>query len=242
MESRTIGATALLLVGLGLCVSSAGAASVYGEPADAADMSGSRSVGSGLDTDVPSWSGNSIAWDVTFHGTHFTYRYIFAGFNGRRSTISHFSLDLTDDAVTDDDVLLPGTIWDLTITDLGALVNDPVDDVLFCASPLAEGVPVSNGNGDIGGSVKIQCPDGGPDWPLNSMVTFNSHRSPVYGHVILKTGVGELWNAAWADPGLEGPESFIVRPNGHVPEPLTMLGVFLGVAGLALPIRKRRVA
>jgi hypothetical protein len=242
MGPRTIAVTAVLLAGLGLGVGAAEAGSVYGLPVAAEDMSGSRSVGAGLETDVDSWGGNTIAWDITLQGSYYTYEYRFIGFNGLGSTISHINLDVTDDAVGPGDEVLRGTIWGLTITDLGEQLDSPDDDALFCPSPWIEGVPVDNGNGAIPGSIKIQCPDGGADWPTNSLVSFHSYRSPVYGHIGIKTGVGELWNTGWADPDPGDPQDFIARPNGLIPEPLTVLCVVVGVGGLAGYVRKRRAA
>ncbi len=242
MGPRTIAVTAVLLAGLGLGVGAAEAGSVYGLPVAAEDMSSSRSVGAGLATDVDSWGGNTIAWDITFQGSYYTYTYMLTGFNGQGSSISHVNLDVTDDAVTADDEILPGTIWGLTVTDLGDLLDSPDDDELFCLSPPLEGVPVSNGNGAIPGSIKIECPDGGADWPTNSLVSFHSLRSPVYGHIGIKTGVGEMWNTGWADADLGDAQAFIARPNGLIPEPLTMLCVVVGVGGLTGYVRKRRAA
>ena len=229
MRSLLISRAVLCLAALTLASGSAGGVSVYGEKVPYDDLAGGRSVGAGLATDVPTWDDAVISWEITRHEDYYLYVYRFIGFYGKGATISHMALDLTDDAVIDN-ALKPGTIWDVTITDL--------DTSLLCSSPIVEGE--LNG-GDIHGSVKVQYPEG-DDWPVNSELSFRSQRSPVYGDVFVKAGIGNLWNLGWASADDATAEDFIARPNGHIPEPMTVLAVFLGTAGVATYLRRRRTA
>ena len=227
MRFHAIALVFAFVVVFGLAAGSAQATSVYGEAVLIDDLTGSRSVGAGLDTDVSSWDDAVVSWEITFDGSCFLYAYTLTGFDGQGATISHISLDLTDDAVTDDNVLKPGAVWDVTVMDL--------DTGASCPTPPLEGV--LNG-GDIYGSVKAECPDG-DDWPENSMLSFKSLRSPVYGDIVIKTGAGHLWNTGWPSAQDGTLQDFIARPNGAIPEPVTVLAICLGAGGLASYVRKR---
>ena len=227
MRSQLTSRAVLCLAVLALINGSARGLSVYGEEVPYEDLTGSRSVGAGLATDIPTWDDTAISWEISRHEGYYLYVYRFMGFHGKGASISHITLDLTDDAVIGN-TLKPGTIWDVTITDL--------DTGLPCWSPVLEGE--LNG-GDIHGSVKVECPEDG-DWPVNSELSFRSERGPVYGDVFVKAGIGSLWNLGWASADDATAEDFIARPNGHVPEPLTVLAVFLGAAAVANYVHKHR--
>ncbi len=83
---------------------------------------------------------------------------------------------------------------------------------------------------------------------------FYSDRSPVPGDIYVKGGGGNgspdvAWNAGFTGPDLDLPDDYHVLvpdtnttgdpPGGHAPEPVTVLGVLLGMGGLAGYCRRR---
>lgn len=200
--------------------SSVQAGVVYGTSA-AAELSGSRSVASNtitVENNDPDWDDAVITWNIVdqMNGT-FSYSYTFTGFN--RPAISHFTLDLTDDAVSDSNAVT------------GATYNG----VGFGA--------IEYGNKDgITGAVKFDI--GGDDGTLT--YAFTSNRSPVYGDFFLKAGGGTSGkNIGFGNKTLMTTTSYLPRPNGvAVPEPSAFL--YLGLLALVTfgsrRLRKRSTA
>jgi hypothetical protein len=191
------------------------AALVYGMPATS---TGSRSVASGelTDTGDSSWDDATISWSIVdnLNGT-LTYTYTLAGFN--MPSVSHFSLDLTDDAIDGDSLADPDAVTDAKID------GDPIaaEDIEFGSGPNWDGLT---------GAVKFDV--GTEDDSV--IYSFTSNREPVWGNVGVKGGGNTLNNVGL---GLEGSSmltsEFIARPNGvaKIPEPGA---VFFGAAACAL--------
>lgn len=196
------GSILLVLTASGWFPSIAAAAIVYGE---SATLTGVRVVApTGLATIEPDWQDASIAWDISPNGDGtFDYRYTLSGFD--RPGASHFTLDLTDDAVGDPDAVIDPRLNGLP-------------------------VPIEIGNKDgIVGALKL---DDGADGV--SVYTFTSNRAPVWGDLFVKGGSSsELTNTGFGDTGLMDVLHFIARPNGAgVPEP-TSATILAGLVALA---------
>ncbi len=196
------------------------AAVVYGTSA-AAELSGSRSVTANtitVNNSDPDWNDAVLSWNIVdqLNGT-FTYTYTFTGFDS--PAISHFTLDLSDDAVSD-----PAAVT-------GAKYNG------------AGFGTIEFGDKDgITGAVKFDI--GGDDGTLT--YEFTSNRSPVYGDFLVKAGNDQTaTNIGFGDQSLMTTTSYIARPNGvAVPEPSAFL--YLGLFALATfgtrRLTKRRLA
>lgn len=170
------------------------APSVYDLPAE---PSGTRSVvGGTLATSVPGWSEASISWSVTpnLDGS-LRYTYVLTGF--LTPAVLHFTLDLTNTAVT---------------------------DPLSVTSATLNGDPAPFGLGDFDGVTgAVQFAVGGSGTLVYS---FDSNRAPVWGHFLISGMSGSAGNVAFGDETSPDPLDYIARPNGSIPEPagLALLG------------------
>lgn len=175
--------------------------SVYDLPAY---PTGTRSVSLGtLRVSDPGWSGASISWSVVPNpdGT-LRYTYTLAGFPD--PGVSHFTLDLTDNAVLDP----------LSIT-----------------SPALNGNPISILLGDHDGIVGAVRFDAGAGGSL--VYSFDSNRAPVWGHFFVRVGAGFGTNAGFGDETSPDKFDYIARPNGSIPEPV-MAGLLAAPALLLM--------
>lgn len=202
------------------------AAPVYGT---AADLTGDRSVGSGLevvDAHTPqgasdNWDNAAIEWEITANGLSFDYKYIFKDFN--QPAISHLTLDLTDDAVNDPD----------------AITNVKFNGVDFSDFDLS----TNTGEGITGGVKFDSTPDPGND---NLILTFTSNRAPVWGDIAIEVGQDQapqhflVQNTGFGDQVSENTTDYVARPNGtSVPSPAAATAGLMLLGGLAMRRRRR---
>lgn len=212
---KTLGVGALLVVGL---TATAQAAPVYGE---AANLTGTRSVGNGLtvaaDPQTPGgWDSGQLDWEITIDWATLTahYKYTFSGFSEPPS-ISHIVLDLTPDAVNDPN----------------AVTNAMLDGVLVDPSNLEFG---SNSGIDTG--VKF---DFGPD-ASGGVYEFTSNRMPVWGDIVIEAGSPnnpnmKVVNTGFGDQTLTDTNYYVARPNGVVvPTPAAAGAGLLLLGGLLM--------
>lgn len=198
-------ATRLFTVGITLALAQCVQADiVYGTSASA-ELVGSRNATSTITVNDTDWEDGVVTWNIVdqMDGT-FTYTYTFTNFD--KPAISHFTLDISDDAVADPDVVT------------GATFNG----VGFDAIELGD-------KDGITGAAKFDI--GGVEGPLT--YSFTSNRSPVYGDFLLKAGSSSLaTNTGFGDQTLMTTASYIPRPNGvsAVPEPSAFL--YFGLLGL----------
>jgi len=200
------------------------AAPVYDTPAD---WTGTRTVAppatAGITTNDADWFDGVLEWSIVdnFDGT-LTYTYEFSNFN--KPGISHFTLDVSDNAIND-----PGLVTN-------ALLNG------------ATAPPLEFGDKDgITGAVKF---DLGADGTV--VYSFTSNRLPVYGHFRLKAGSSSFANnTGFDDETSENILDFIARPDTVVittqemptaDAPSTFLLMGMGITSLAAFRRRRRCA
>jgi len=200
-----------------LICGSASAIPIYNSPAP---LSGSRSVGGGLQTAEADWQDAIIEWLITDNGNNtFTYTYTLENFD--KPGISHVTLDFSDDCIEGDQIADPNCLTD----------------------PKLNGTPISSSNIDPGdhdgvvGGIKF---DIGGDGDL--VYSFVSNRNPVFGDIHVKGGQSELTNVGLGDHF--APErvaaDFIARPDGVAPEPATLAVICVGGAIALLRRRNRR--
>jgi hypothetical protein len=188
----------------------AAASPIYDLPAA---FTGTRTVTDpGLLATDPDWYGAMISWSINQNPDHsFTYTYTFTGFD--RPTISHYTLDISDTALTDPQ----------------AIYNACLDGALIPASKIEKG----NKDG-ITGAVKF---DKGA-FGSTSVLKFNSNRSPVWGDIYIKGGQTNLKNTGFGDRISSEPCDYIARPDGCavLPEPAATAAA---AVGLGMIFRRR---
>jgi hypothetical protein len=206
----------MLTAALALVISgSAHAAMIYGT---AADYTGSRSVADGeLTSSVANWDDAVIEWQITSNGDGtLHYKYTFKNFG--QPDISHITLDLSDDAIDDE---------------------QPVGDVVIKADTSVNAPVLEFGDKDgIVGAVKFE--DFGDHDAQDLIIEFDSDRLPVWGDINVEQGQSTppnaVQNTAFGDTTDMDPDHFVARPNGEVPEPATFVLITLG----AFAILRRR--
>ena len=152
--------------------SSLNAAIVYGESA-MAELVGSRTKAQIDFHTSPVWgqtgTAEEVSWEITNNGNGtFDYSYTFAGFDSP-GTISHFTLDLSDNPESDPAIVTDAKLDGVPIGSI-EISDDLVDDQflppgIFSAVKFGEGADATS-----------------------MTYTFTSNRSPVYGHFLVKGG------------------------------------------------------
>ncbi len=199
--------------------SSASASLIYGT---SATLSGQRDTAAGELTSADSdWSDGILNWEITqIDGGLFHYVYTFLNF--KKPGISHFTLDITDDAFNGKTLVDFGAITDATL-------NGETGITVQLKGP---GTPGSDG---ITGAVKFDVGAEG-----TNVYAFNSNRAPVWGDFYLKGGQTYSTNLAFGNKNSMNSLDYIARPNGFslspimtssAPEPSSMLLGFLLVFG-----------
>jgi len=190
-----------------LICATASATPIYNSPAP---LSGSRSVGGGLQTSEDDWQDAIIEWLITDNGNN-TLRYTYTLKNFDRPGISHVTLDFSDDCMEGDQ-----------LADPNCLTDPRLNGNAISSSNIAPG----DHDGIVGG-IKF---DIGGDGDL--VYSFVSNRNPVFGDIHVKGGQSELTNVGLGDHF--APErvaaDFVARPNGVAPEPATLAVICVGGA------------
>jgi hypothetical protein len=196
------------------------AAPIYGTPVGPADYSGQRAYyKSGANA-------AKIQWQITDNGNGtFTYRYtaIIPDIPGKDpfKSVSHFTLDLSDDFDEDDQTALVESAASNSEDFETCLIEFGDKDTLTGAVKF-----------DFGGGKPEDC--GFEDTDGNPLYyEFTIDRTPVWGNFAVKDGNG-LWRNKALKLGTvltsENAHDFIVVPNGHhAPEPSAL---WLAAAGL----------
>jgi hypothetical protein len=176
----------------------------------------------------PNASSGQLNWTVIDNGDDtFTYTYTFTGFV--KPGISHFTLDISEDAVSGE-TLLPGVIVNPTLNGdpTSVVVGDP-------QHAQAAGMDTSN--------VKF---DESPD--ADSVTySFTSNRTPVWHDFYLKSGRdSEAYNTGLNNHASEDKIDFIPTPNSPtpnsaiIPEPSTVLLFGFGILSIVGYVWHRR--
>jgi hypothetical protein len=199
---RTLVVGIAMAAGVGSAWGSVICDGIYDQPAS---FTGTRTVGSvGLATSQPNWQDAVLSWVITDNGDNtLTYTYTFTGLNS--PALSHFTLDLSDNAMEDEGVVM---------------------------NPTLNGVPVQQiefGDIDgIDGAVKFDTGVEG-----TNVFSFTSNRMPVWGDFFVKAGGGRnystLTNTGFNDHCSPDSGDFIARPDTVIiPEPATLGALMLG--------------
>ncbi len=229
---------ALLLVG---STSIAKAAIVYGTSA-IGELTGTRDLGApngsigGLTATGAGWSsGFELGWTIAPSGSNWVYTYTFSGFTS--PDISHITLDISDACIDFDND---------TLADPNCVTQINLNSDSNSTGIVGE---QEYGNNDgIAGAVKFESlddlePNGG-----NFQLMFTSNQAPVYGHIFLFGGLNTVSNIGLGltagDPGLMDTLNFVARPNGdgvggEIPEPATVVLVGIGLALVAVRMKRR---
>lgn len=220
----------LAFAALACLATTSNAAPVYGTDVGPANYTGSRSLAAGELVAGGNYATDPlvVSWVVTYQGgVDWLYEYTFAGFGP--PAVSHFILDLTDDAVipvVDSDVVRDETISSGSF--------GQIEYGTFGPGPSNPGFPA--GSSIVGVKFNTNNPS------TNSFtVTFLSNRAPVWGDIYFKGGNDSFaYNKGLPNHLSEDIRDFIARPNGIVPEPgsIALVGLGLGTIGL-MGLRRR---
>ena len=216
-QNKLVVCFAVLACGLVLTAHQATAMPVSGTPAP---FTGTRTVTDpGLATTESDWQDASLTWQVTSNGNGtFDYEYTFRGFD--RPEISHFTLDISDDA-----------IFDNRLADPLAITNPQLNGQV---------IPVEFGDKDgITGAVKFDAgaDDVGNPSDFVLIYTFTSNRRPVFHDLYIKGGQSDLTNTGFGDRISTLMFDYVGAPNS-VPEPAVFVMSLFGIAGL-FAVRRR---
>lgn len=199
---RTLAVGGIVLAGAASAWGSVICDGVYDQPAS---FTGTRTVGSvGLATSRPSWQDAVISWVITDNGDNtLTYTYTITGLNS--PSLSHFTLDLSDNAIDDEGVVMNATLNGMPIQQIEFGDKDGID-----------------------GAVKFDTGAEG-----TNVFSFISNRMPVWGDFFIKGGGGPqlstLTNTGFNDHCSPDPDDFIARPDTVIiPEPATLGALALG--------------
>jgi len=235
---------AVAMIGAG----SAQAATVYGTNYDPnGDLySGSRSAADGELVTVPlsssDWPNAVVSWDISESGGVYTYEYKFedfAGPGGANKQISHWTLDLTDNAVSDKgDLVDPKAVYNVMVK-----AND--GDYIDYTGELSFGTGGDNEIEGIVGAVKLDPGHSifGEDFEGTLYFKFDSNRAPVWGDVKFKAK-DDLTNLHFGNH-VDGDtvDGYIARPNGSppptnvIPTPAALPAGLAMLLALSLPKR-----
>ncbi|MEF8792815.1 PEP-CTERM sorting domain-containing protein [Thiohalorhabdus sp.] len=227
------GYSAIGAIALGLAFAPAvEAVPFYGEHAD---YEGTRSTDSnGLEfiegdrnnPQLPNWD-LILEWSITDNndGT-LDYEYTFSPDSGQtdsisHDSISHLTLDLSDNCVDSDGLSDPGCVTNAQL-DGDSLSSDALEF------------------GDIDGISSAVKFDAGDD--LAVTYSFTSNRAPVWGDTFIKEGTWDAQNVGFGDTNLESETAYVARPNGtaQVPAPGTLALMAFGLLGLSWFSRRTR--
>jgi len=201
---------------------------------------GSLSWDTGLEaTDGWAAEGTEIEWWVTDFTSYFHYRYKFT--LGGQGALSHAIIETTEDLFT------TGSLWGVFYDGESVPVCAPWVEVGEHKGCDPNELPNPNMPENVWG---VKFAEFGED---NGVVEFYSSHVPVWKDVFCKDGKhgGEyatFWNKGFEIPDptvgplVEGSVDWhILAPDGTVPEPLTVLGLVLGMSSIGAYIRRRRM-
>ena len=179
------------------------------------------------------FEGVILEWEIVNLGDSVKYTYTFHNWGngdntgtepGSQQAISHISLDISDNAIDDDELADPFAIFDITING-EAVVLDGVDDEI--------------GNfDDIIGGIKIEellGVDG------DIVLMFFSNRLPNFQNIFVKSGAGDVFNAGLGNElTSENVFDFVPLPDTArvIPAPAALPA---GLALMGLVALRRRI-
>ncbi len=199
------------------------AAPVYGT---SADLTGSRDTTGGLEFVRGNPSGAlNLDWNITNNGDGtFNYQYTFSGDNLQNPSISHLTLDLSDDCIDPGD---PNCVTGFEIS------GDEVSS--------SDEIEIEFGDIDeIDGAVKFDA-EGENINDTNLIYSFTSNRAPVWGDIFIAEGIWDAANVGFGNRTSEDTTIFVARPNGpvtEVPVPATLFLFGFILTGLGLLARR----
>ncbi len=235
----------LMVLSLAFICGASQADMFYGDDATG-ELSGSRAAPTLLTVTenggaTSDWGTVTISWDhESLGGGQWKYKYTFTnytGFNNKGKeivkNISHFTLDISQDAI--DDV---NSITSVTSNDGSHSEGSGEGNWLKSTGP-------GSSTDGMTGAVKFDWgTEVGAGFPDSFYYMFESNRAPVYGDFYLKDGGGSpgliATNLGFLDPTYDAIDTrgFIVVPNGaeqippEVPEP--SLALLLGISLIGL--------
>ncbi len=188
------------------------------------ELTGSRSVGTGITADGIYGTGFTLSWNIADLGAGtWQYTYTASGYSGRGAGLSHLIIDLSDDCYQPGDA---GCVTNALLNG-GSIVGEIQD-----YSSTGQGNSNPNLPNNIIG-VKFNLGESN-DSP--QVFSFESNRAPVYGDFYAKAGKGDAYNSGNANHGSAAVMDFVARPDGSpsaVPEPGSALLLLTGAALIA---------